>query len=68
MSGCPMFTCAYCGEVFTKKWSDEDANVEAMQLWNVQNAVNDPDMEIVCDDCFSKFIAWWEQARSARCR
>lgn len=44
------YTCAACGGVFEKGWSDEEALAEAAEVF--------PDwggpMDVVCDDCWNK--------------
>ena len=46
------YTCAACGETFTKVWSDEEATAEAEQLFP-----NDlDDLVVVCDDCWQEMV------------
>ena len=59
------YKCACCGGIFEyedeKTWSKEDKDKEAMELFGVENASNNPNMEVVCDICFkemSKFYGW----------
>jgi len=50
------YTCAACGGVFDKVTPDDKANAEALELWGVPDASNDPDMAIVCDECFKLVV------------
>jgi hypothetical protein len=50
------FTCARCGTVHEKGWSDEEAMAEAEDLWTPETMA-DP-QAIVCDDCFREFMEW----------
>ena len=47
------FTCALCGGVFKKEWSEEEALAEKNELFP---NVNVKDCEIVCDNCWKKVI------------
>ena len=49
------YTCDACGGVFDSKWSDEEAQAEAVELFGQDPA--DGDMAEVCDDCFKKMTA-----------
>lgn len=42
------FTCAECGETFTKGWSDEEMLAEA-----AVNGFDESDGVVVCEDCFA---------------
>jgi hypothetical protein len=48
------YRCEMCGESFQKGRSDEEANKEAEEIFGTPNASEDPNMAIVCDDCFNK--------------
>ncbi len=55
------FTCDECGGVFTKGWSDEEAEAEARDFFGEgpsllegYTAASDPDMAVVCDVCWQK--------------
>ena len=43
------FRCANCDGVFTKKWSDEEAQAELAERFPNRNV---EDCAIVCDDCY----------------
>jgi len=43
------FKCAYCGGVYGKKWSDEEAKEEMIDLWGY---IPKDEQVIICDDCF----------------
>lgn len=53
---CPgCFTCARCGGEFVKErdgWSEEQAEAEALAVFGVERASEDPEMAPVCDDCW----------------
>lgn len=51
MSG-DLFTCADCRGTFSKVWSDEEAEAEALVLWGAVPA----NPVVVCDDCFAKYV------------
>lgn len=51
------FTCEMCRQTFPKGRPDEEANAEAEELWGVENASEDAEMAVVCDDCFKKMLA-----------
>ena len=44
------YKCDRCGEVFSKTWSDEDAEVEAVEIFG-EEALKD--RAVVCDDCYN---------------
>lgn len=48
------YQCALCEGVFVTDWSDEEAEAEY-----AENFGDDPDREVVCDDCFKKMTAAW---------
>ena len=50
------FTCEACGGTFDKVTADDTANAEALELWGVPDASTDPDIAIICDDCFKLVI------------
>lgn len=53
------YICAHCkGEFAETPDGDERARDEAMELWGCD--INDPDMVVVCDDCFKDFMDWYE--------
>lgn len=43
------FTCAVCGETFTKARTDEEALAETVELFG---PVDDDEMEVICNSCF----------------
>jgi hypothetical protein len=49
------YTCAACGGVFGKGWSDEEAAAESVELFGEWPAEQ---MAVVCDDCFNKMVGW----------
>jgi DNA-directed RNA polymerase subunit RPC12/RpoP len=51
------YTCEECGQTFEKGWTDADANAEAVEAFGAPHASDDPDMAIVCDDCYRKLVA-----------
>lgn len=48
------YKCASCQNVYTKGWTDEEANKEGKELWGVENATESEEMEVICDDCFNR--------------
>lgn len=49
------FICALCHETFEKGWTDEEAKVEANELWNAQEQASG--MDTICENCFQRFMA-----------
>ena len=47
------YKCAMCEGVFTKGWTDEEAEKEAVENFGTMMA-HDDDQAIVCDDCYQK--------------
>lgn len=45
------YTCAICGRIFEKTWSDDEAIAE-MQFFFGQ--VTESERAIICDDCYQK--------------
>lgn len=53
------FVCAHCGGTFGKGWSDEEAVAEAAEMpWA---PIDEADQEVICDDCYQAFTAWYER-------
>lgn len=50
------FICEACGGTFDKDTPEDKANAEALELWGVPDASDDPDMAIICDDCFKLVV------------
>lgn len=46
------YRCAACGREFAKARSDDEAENEALRDFGVPNAASDPEMAVVCDDCY----------------
>jgi hypothetical protein len=46
------FTCALCGGVFEKGWTDEEAAAE-----RAANGWTGTDCDVTCDDCFKLLMA-----------
>jgi hypothetical protein len=53
----PVYTCDLCGETFEGR-DDAEAVAEAEQLWG---RCDKSQMSVVCDDCFKKFMGWYEE-------
>ena len=53
------YTCAECHGKFIKGWSDEEAAAERTvnEINKIFDILPDDEMEIVCDDCYKKYIA-----------
>jgi len=49
------YTCSLCKEEFNKIISDEDAKKQFEEEF--PNCKFDPDMPLVCDDCYTKMNA-----------
>jgi hypothetical protein len=50
------FECWVCHGTFTKTRSDEEAMAEMKATWQPTSGDDDPGT--VCDDCFTKVMAW----------
>lgn len=46
------FTCVWCRKVFEGGWSNAEAEAEAERYFGVKNALSDPRMVVVCDECY----------------
>jgi hypothetical protein len=54
------YTCASCGGVFVKGWSDEEARAEHEAVFGLTvEQVADP--VTICDDCYVAMRAWWDE-------
>lgn len=51
------YTCSACGGKFESGWSDDEADAEAADTFMVPNAHLNPNMRIVCDDCYKRMNA-----------
>lgn len=49
------FTCARCGNSFTKGWTDEEAREEYKE--NFPETQGDEE-DVVCNDCYTAFLHW----------
>lgn len=47
------YQCAICKGIYTKGWSDEEAEKECVENFGTAMA-HDDDRMIVCDDCYQK--------------
>ncbi len=45
------FRCAMCGHVYTKAWSDAEAEAEMQSYWPGLPQV---EAAVICDDCYQK--------------
>lgn len=50
------YTCASCSGVFNKGWSDTEATTEYRT--NMPEVPPDEPTDLVCDDCYQRFMAW----------
>ncbi len=48
------YQCSMCKGVFDKGWSDEEADKEAKDRWGIDNASQNKEMAVICDDCWPK--------------
>ena len=46
------YTCASCGEMFKKGWSDEEAEAEYGKVFAEAKAAS-KERAVVCDDCYT---------------
>jgi hypothetical protein len=53
-------TCACCGLVFEKGWTDAEAQAEYEQYFPVMAASGEA-TETVCGDCYRQITAWVEE-------
>lgn len=51
-----LFTCEACKNTFRAVLTTKEAEDEAEKLFGVKDASENPNMAIVCDDCFNKII------------
>ncbi len=51
-----IFTGEVCGGTFVKGRTDEEAIAEMRETW--QPHEGDDELELVCDPCFGKVMAW----------
>jgi hypothetical protein len=49
------FTCAQCGGVFEKAWTDEEAIAEAHETYTTGEL--DEGTEVVCGDCYRRVMS-----------
>ena len=47
------FRCSYCGGIFEKGWSDEDAMDECKETFG---ELAEMPLAVICDDCYKKLI------------
>jgi hypothetical protein len=50
------FTCANCGGVFNKGWSDSKAVAEYRA--NMPEVPPDEPTDLVCDPCYERIMTW----------
>lgn len=55
MSG--TYTCAHCGGVYSKGWSDEEARAE-YEATMPQAVERGDEVAVVCDDCYRPILEW----------
>lgn len=48
------YQCAYCGKVYEKGWSDEEAHAEAARIFGKPPEEWNDGQAIICDGCFQK--------------
>jgi hypothetical protein len=48
------YRCCFCGEVFEKGWSDQEAEDEMQENFGMRPSDEDG---IACDDCYKKFMS-----------
>jgi hypothetical protein len=52
------FTCANCGGVYENGWSDAEAQAEYRA--NMPEVPRDEPTDLVCNDCYERFMVWLE--------
>jgi len=52
------YKCAHCQETFNEGWSDEEANVEALENFGVVEASKNASMARICDECYKAMKPW----------
>lgn len=50
------FTCANCGNTYEKGLSDEEASAQLKEEFGEE--YEKEDWDILCEDCYQKFINW----------
>lgn len=45
------YQCAACKGIFTKAWSDEEADAESKAIWG---EIPPENQAVICDDCYQK--------------
>lgn len=50
------YQCAKCGGVFTKGWSDEEAEAEYKKDFGYLPPVLKDDPFLICDDCYNEIF------------
>jgi len=55
------YTCANCRRTFLRTSDDAVAIAEAARDFGVADADRNPTMQIICDDCYRAFMAWWRE-------
>jgi hypothetical protein len=58
------YKCAECGGTFTKGWSDDEADAEALQTLGVRMLT--PGTALVCDDCYPEILRRRNEGRNGR--
>ena len=60
------FTCAGCGGLFEKEWSDQAAAAESRDTFGI-DPNHDPTMAVICDDCYKAVCnsAWNQDAHDS---
>lgn len=53
------FTCAHCGETFTAAVAKLEATAESERTFG--DEVTAETHDVVCDDCWGKILAWYEE-------
>jgi 5-methylcytosine-specific restriction endonuclease McrA len=66
MNHIEQYQCASCGGIFEKGRTDDEANEEANDIWGVENASENSDMVVICDDCFNRNTK--EEVREMGCK
>lgn len=53
------YTCECCGGTFRNERSEADADAEALKNFGIRSASTDPDISVICENCYRDFMAWF---------
>ncbi len=56
------YTCSLCKQTHESEWTEAEALEEMKQ--NFGAAFKKDDCDVICDDCYKKFMEWKEQVEN----